>query len=164
MADRECIICRCISSTEAWSTECSLDDCTRLDQIGKYTILRKLHINRSGCRIYRKCKFVRANVFSTDQVCCLTDILESTTGTACDDSLLYIELSVNNLILQCKVNLAIQGYLRTFFYIVQNIHQICLHVLNCVDIAWVEWHCDHRFYLGEIYINNTVVICNSTRI
>ena len=52
MADTESIVCRSISSTEAWTAECSFHNSTCLKKICQNSILSQFHINRSTCRIY----------------------------------------------------------------------------------------------------------------
>ena len=74
----------------------------------------------------------------------IADILESTAGTTCDDSLLYIETSVMDLV--CKLELYITCKLLTsvLLTLMKDILKICIEFLDCVSVAWMEWKCDHR--------------------
>ena len=100
MTDRKCVVRRCISCSETWTTECSFYNSSCFHQISDRTIFHQFHINRSTCRINAECKFVCSDILSFNDVCCRTDIFKSATGTACNDTLFHIELAIFNLILQ----------------------------------------------------------------
>ena len=143
MTDRECVIRRSISCSEARSTECCLHNSSCFHKICNCTILNKFHINRCTCRVNAECKFICSNVLSFDDICSCTDIFKSTTCTSCDDSLLYIELTVSDLILQRVINCTVKTYKCFLLYIMKDVCQICVQFINCINIAWVERHCDH---------------------
>ena len=58
MADRECVVGRCVSCTEAGSAEGGLHNSSCLKQICYRTILHQFHIYRHTCRIYAECKCI----------------------------------------------------------------------------------------------------------
>ena len=143
MTDRECVIRRSISCSEARSTECCLHNSSCFHKICNCTILNKFHINRCTCRIYAECKFICSDVLSFDDICSCTDILESTACTAGDDSLLNIKLAINYLVSQCERNLSVKAYLCSLFHICKDIVKVCLQLIDGVGVTWVERHCDH---------------------
>src|SRR5699024_2863054 len=98
MTDRQCVVRRSVSSAEARSAECSLHDSSCLHQIGYCTVLHEFHVDRHTSRIYTECKCIRTDISSFDNVCRSADIFESAACAARDDSLLYIELTVADLI------------------------------------------------------------------
>ena len=144
VANRKCIICRCISSSKAWSAECCFYNCSCFHKIRNCTVFHKFHIDWCTCRIYTKCKFIWANVMTFDDVCCCADIFKSTTGTSCDDSLIHIKFSINHFILKWIIHSTIQAHQCFLLYIVKHVFQILTHVVDCIYIWRMEWHCDHR--------------------
>ena len=148
MTDTECIIGRGISGTETWSAECSLNNGSCSKKISQDTISRKFHVDWSTCRVNAECKCICTDACSAKDVCCCTDIFESTAGTSCDDSLIYIKLSVNDFIFQCIRYFTIQADLSFFLNIIQNVIKICFQFINGISIARMEWHSDHRFDLA----------------
>ena len=144
VTDTKRIVRRCIACAKARTTECCFYNCTSLKQICQNTILRKFHINRCTCRIYTQSKLVISDACTAQDICRITDIFKSTTGTSGNDSLIYIQLAIDYFIFQCEVYFTVQTYQRTFFYIVKHIFQVCIYFINRICIAWMERHCDHR--------------------
>ena len=126
MADTESIICRCITGAKTRTTECSFYDGTCLDESCQCSVLCKFHINRCTCRINTQCKCICSDTCAFQNICCCTDVLKSTTGTSCDNSLFHIQFSIAYLIFQCEINLSIQADLCFFLHVIQNIHQVCI--------------------------------------
>ena len=90
MTDTKGIICRSITCTKTWSAERRLYNRTCCHKVSYRTVFHKFHIHWRTRRIHTKCKCIRTNVFTANDICCRADILKSTAGTSCDDSLLYI--------------------------------------------------------------------------
>ena len=164
MTDRECVVRRSISRTKAWSAERRLHNRSGFDQISDCSIFHQFHINRCTCRIYAECKFVRADIFALDNVCCRADIFKSTAGTSRNQSLIHIELAVHNLALQRIIYCAIQTYQCLLLYFMKNIFQIRINFIDCVYIGRMERHCNHRFDLTQIHIHHTVIVRHCSRI
>ena len=143
MTDRECIVCRCISSTEAWSAECSLHDCACCHKVSHRTIFHEFHEYWCTCWIYAECKFIGSNVFATNDVCCRADIFESTTGTTSDDSLIHVKFSIADLALKRIIHSTVKANEGFLFYIVKYIFEVCVYFVDCINVRWMEWHCDH---------------------
>ena len=100
MTDTECIIGRCISGTKAWSAECSFNNSTCLKKVCKDTVSCKFHVDWSTCWINAQSKCICTDACSTKNISCCTDIFESTAGTACNDSLVNIQLSIDHFVFQ----------------------------------------------------------------
>ena len=94
----------------------------------------------------------------------VTDILKAAACAAGDNSLIHQQLSVMNLVFQRKRNLAVQRYLRAFFHIVQDIHQVLIQFFNRIRVAGMEGHGDHRTDLVQLYHHHSVVISHSSGI
>ena len=73
------------------------------------SVLRKFHINRCTCRINTQCECVCSDACTFQNICGCTDVLKSTTGTSCDNSLFHIQFSIAYLIFQCEINLLHPG-------------------------------------------------------
>ena len=58
------------------------------------------------------------------------------------------------------IHRAAQGYQGLLLYIPQDIAQICLYLLNGIDIAGMEGHGDHRLHSAQVHINHAVVVCH----
>ena len=100
VSDGECIIGRCISCAETWSTECGLHDRSCFHQCRNCSIFHKFHVNWCTCRVNTECKFIRTNIFSFDDICCSADIFKTAARASCNNTLIYIELSVYHFALQ----------------------------------------------------------------
>ena len=147
MTDTERIICRCVSGTEARSAESSLDNCPCCKEVSQDTVSCKFHIDRCTCRVNAECKGVCTDACSAEDVCCCTDILKSAACTSGDDSLLYIKFTVNDFVLERIWNFAVETDLSLFLYIIKDVIEVFFEFIDSIGIAWVEWHCDHRFDL-----------------
>ena len=85
---------------------------------------------------------------SLDDVGCRADIFKTAARASCDDALFYIELSVADLVLKGVVHRAVQAHQRLLLYIVENIFQVCIYLVDRVYIARMERHRDHRLDLA----------------
>ena len=80
---------------------------------------------------------------SFDNVGRRADIFKSAARASCDDALLYVELSVADLILERIVHRAVQADKRLLLYIVENVLQVRVQLVDGVHIARMERHGDH---------------------
>ena len=164
VADTECIICRCISCTEARTAKCRFYDCSALDQGSEAPIFCQLHIDRRTCRINTQGKLIGTNKFIFQNICCVTNIFKSTAGTSGNDTLINIQPAIAHFIFQSKIYCAVKAYCSTFFYIIKDIHQVFIQLFNGIRITWVERHGDHRLHCAQIHFYHSVIICYITRV
>ena len=81
---------------------------------------------------------------SFDDICCRADIFKSAARASGDNALLYVKLSVTDLILERILYRAVQADKGFLLYIVKDVLQICIYLINGIHIARMERHCDHR--------------------
>ena len=75
-------------------------------------------------------------------------VLKATAGTSCNNTLLYIQSAVMNLIRSAVKSTAtvIKAYKRLLLYIIEGYpSRLCIQFFDCVRIARMEWHRNHRF-------------------
>ena len=121
MTDRERIICRCISRSETRTAKCCFYNCSRFHKIGYDTIFHKFHINRRTCRIYAERKCIRSDIMTFDDICCRTDIFKTASRTSCDNSLIYIEFSVSDLVLKRILYSSVKTYESFLLYVMKDV-------------------------------------------
>ena len=148
VADGKRIVCRRISRSEARSAERRLHDRSRCHQICHRSVFHQFHINRRTCRVYAECELVRTDILSADNVCRCADIFKSAARASCDDSLLHIQLSVYDLVLQCVIDRTVQTDKRFLLYIVKNVFEVCIQLIDRIYVARMERHRDHWFDLA----------------
>ena len=88
----------------------------------------------------------------------LTDILEAAAGAAGNDSLVYEQLSVMDLLHQGELHFAFQRNFGALFHIVQDILQVRVAFLDRIYVARMERHGDHWTDLVELDPDTAVVI------
>ena len=49
-------------------------------------------------------------------------------------------------------------------YIVKNVFEVCIQLIDRIYVARMERHRDHRFDLVEFYFYNAVIVSNRARI
>ena len=81
---------------------------------------------------------------SPDDIRRRADILKSAAGTSGDDPLIYIQFSIYDLILERVLHRAVQAYLGLLLHIVEDVRQVGVHLVDGVDVGWMEGHSDHR--------------------
>ena len=100
----------------------------------------------------------------TKDIRCIADIFKATACTACDNTLIDVHSAVMDFIFQRKFNRTVQADLCTLLYIIENIHEIRIQFLDCVCIARMEWHRNHRSDLTKVDLHNAVIVSHRTRI
>ena len=161
MPDTESIVSRCIPRPEARAAECSLQHGSCLQYRSCTAILYQLHIDRHGGRIDTQCKAVRSDGSTFQDICRRAYIFESAAGTACDNSLIHMELTVPHFFFQGICHCTSQAHLGTFFHISNDIHRIFIDFCDRIRIAGMERHSDHRLHFVQIYSHQTVIVCHS---
>ena len=164
MTDTESIVGRCVPGSKARTAESCLNNGSCCHKVCKSSVPCKLRIDRRTCRIYAESELVRANALSLKYIRCCTYILEAAACTACNNSLLNIELSVYHLVLECKRNLIVQAHRCTLLYVIKDIHQVSIEFFNGIYIARMERHCNHRLNAAKVYIDNSVIVGHITRV
>ena len=137
------MIGRRIPGAKAWSAECRFNNGSCFHQGCNCPVLHQFHIDRGACRIYAECELIRADVTPLDDIRRRTDILKSAARAACDDSLLYIQFAIHDLILKCIVYRFVQADQRLLLHVMKHILKVGVYLVDGVDVGRVEWHRDH---------------------
>ena len=164
MTDTECVVCRCVTCSEARSAERGLYDRTALDQVSHSSIFCQLHIDRCTCRINAQGKFIISDIIAAQNICCITDIFVAAARAACNNTLIHVQTPVSYFIFQCEIYRAVKTDFRTLLHIIKNIHQICIQFLDGIGIARMERHRDHRPDRTKVNRYHTIIVSNSARI
>ena len=158
MSDGKCAVGGCVPGSEARTAERRLHHNARVNQLRKLSIFHKFQIHRHRCRVDAQGKCVRSDALSFEDVRRIADVFKSAAGTTCNDSLIAIQLSVTHLAAQGIFNLVSEGDLRSLFHLLQHLRQVLLDLLDCVNIAWMERHGDHRTDRGQIHFDAAVIV------
>ena len=156
MTDTEC---------EARAAERGLDDSARRQQLRKRALLNQIHVNRNRGRVNGQRKFILTQMRIAQNVSGLHNIGIRTACTARNDTLLYLQLAVDNLICQAEAELRIVcNQLFGLFYLAQDVAEICIQLVNLIGMRRMERQRDHRLDGAQVNINHAVVICDICRI
>ena len=157
------MIGRCITRAKTRSAKRRLYNRSCRQKVCNGSILYKLHINRRTCRINTERKGIRPDISAPDNVRCRTDIFKAAAGTSGNNPLLYIEFSIPDLILEGIRYRIIKAHSCLLLYIMENICQVGVYLLDGICIAWVERHRDHRTHLAQIHIDHAIIVCHISR-
>ena len=125
MTDTKSLIAWHISCSKTWTAESGTNSGTSLHKVSNAAIFNQFHKDRLGCRINTQGEFIGTNGLASKDICGITEVLITTTGTSGDHTLLNIQASIMDLVCQFKVNvIVVQADKRLFLYITKNVFQI----------------------------------------
>ena len=158
MTDAERVVGRRIACSETRSAECGLQHSSRFHDLCCSTVFDQFHINRHAGRVNTQGKFAAADIGPVQDIRCCHDIFKAAACTSRDDTLLYIQFPIYDLIGQGIWDSVIQAHCRAFFHFRQNVAQICVYFFDRIHVARMERHCDHRLDLAKVDLDRTIVI------
>ena len=97
-ADAERTVCRCVASAEAWAAECSLYDCTGINQCAECAVFHESLVHWHRSRVNIEQELAVAGVFSLENVCRSADIFIAAARATGDYALINVKLAVDNLV------------------------------------------------------------------
>ena len=98
-------------------------------------------------------------------ISCIADIFVCTACTAGYNTLFNTKSAVYYFVFKAECNfIAFKLFSAHFFNLVKYILKICVKLIYCVYVAWVERKSNHRLNKRKVNINHAVIICNISRL
>ena len=165
MADTKGIISRRIAGTKARTTERRLKYSPCCNDISYSTFADKIHVYSLARRIYVEIKYTVTTIPAFQDMSSCHDVAIVATSTACDNTLLYVNLAVNDFICETKGNIfRTNEFLGFLFYISEYICCVGVKFINFKRIAGMERQCNHRFNRRQVHFYDAVIISNVSRL
>ena len=147
-----------VPRTETRSAKSRFDDGSVFEQAGNIAVIHKPFVDRLAGRIDVQRKLSVRKRSPVQYFRCGGDVLVHAARASRDDALLYVNLSVFDLIRQTKRSLAAEKFIAFFFGFLQNIVGVLVELSDRIGVTGVERKGDHRLDRTEIHLDRRVVI------
>ena len=134
MTDGKAIVCRNVTGSEAWSAECRFDYDTGLKQLFCNVVAGGRKVYRSRLRVSGHREIIVSDRLALHDGSRLAEVIISTAGAACDDSLVSISLAVLHLALKVDGNLVAETLPGIFLNLLQDSLRVSLELMDSVGI------------------------------
>ena len=165
MTDRERIVRRCVTGTEARSTEGGTDDGTRIHEVCEQALAVEVGIDRLRGRVDAEIELAVANVSALQCMRRLNNIGIITACTAGDDTLLHLKPVIRgDLIEESEVCSSLCDLLGFLLGRTEDVLEVIIELADLVCVRRMERKRDHRTDAGKIDLDAAVIVCDICRI
>ena len=160
MADGQAVVGRRVAGAEARAAERRANDRTGLHEVVDIAATRKLECHRLARGIDRQRELAAAGVGTLEHASSLDHGIVIAARAAGDDALLHVQLTVDDLVEQAKVRLALADLGGLELHLVQDVLEVLVELVDLKSVGRMERQGDHGLDARQIDLDTAIVVGN----
>ena len=158
VADGQAVVGRCVAGAEARAAERRANDRTGLHEVVDIAAARKLECHGLARGIDRQRELAAAGVGTLEHASSLDHGIVIAARAAGDDALLHVQLTVDDLVEQAKVRLALANLGGLELDLMQDVLEVLVELINLKAVGRMERQGDHGLDARQIDLDTAVVV------